>query len=758
MDQMVQVVQEWLNETYENSPGYEPVAEDGITGWGTIRALIRALQIEIGIAPDGNIGPATMSLCPTLSTASSEGNLVKIVQGSLFCKGYNPTGFTGTYGVNTRAAIMSLQSDAGLSNPDGITTPLIFKALLTMDSFVNLGDTRVRTIQQNLNRDYSHIYGTKIGLIPCDGLKSKMLITGLIYGLQVEEGNSAPDGIWGPNTFSLIPTLSVGSTRLKQIQILRYGLYINNFDPLHFTGIFDNPLKSVVMAFQTFCGLTADGIAGKQTFASLLISYGDKNRIGTACDCVTTITPERAQTLKNAGYLYIGRYIVGGDFKKIKPGELDTIFAAGLKVFPIHQTSGSSVNYFTPHQGAKDAVSAINAGSSYGFKRDTIIYFAVDFDCLDYQVTSNILPYFQALFNTMTASGSKYRIGIYGPRNACSRVSNAGYAVTSFVSDMSSGFSGNLGYPLPSNWAFDQITTITLGTNTGQIEIDKNIASGRDPGVSSVEAGNVVPFDPKQQNELCFSYFDTIYNLALEYTNNDVYGANQKVLQYIRTKQNYVGLIWDLVAGFLDEDFIALVDTTLGNPAVEKLYDLDSGIEVDIEHLCATANSYTYLTDNDYLVFFAGMIGDLICVAGESVERYLDGDYVSVYEAAKSLICTPIESGSQLSMPDFLADMDAYNIGKMMNDNSTLKFNDALRTYYSDINYYIDRYAKWTLQYGDLNHMESESHYLLTGSLPIDFALVRDEKFKPTFEVHDYSDAQAADVIRAYREAIEARI
>lgn len=81
-------------------------------------------------------------------------------------------------------------------------------------------------------------------------------------------------------------------------------------------------------------------------------------------------------------------------------------------------------------------------------------------------------------------------MGVYGPRNVCIQVSNQGLASTSFVSGMSTGFSGNLGYPLPSNWAFDQISTITVGSVDGKIEIDNNIKSDRDNGVSEVIVDN----------------------------------------------------------------------------------------------------------------------------------------------------------------------------------------------------------------------------------------------------------------------------
>ncbi|WP_080832312.1 glycoside hydrolase domain-containing protein [Cohnella massiliensis] len=755
MDEMVLAVQEWLNDTYETVSGFTPIDEDGITGWGTIRGLTMALQIELGISPvDGSFGPQTMNACPTLSTSSESGNLVKIVQGALFCKGYDPTGFTGTYGNGTKTAISNLQSDAGLSNPDGITTPMIFKALLSMDAFVNLGDANIRTIQQNLNDDYSHVYGPHLGLIPCDGLTSKNLIRALIYALQIETNNPAPDGVWGPQTLSLIPTVSQGSTRTKLVYLLQYGLYLNNFDPIVFNGIFDATVKQRVLAFQEFCKLTADGIAGKQTFASLFISYGDKNRPGTACDCVTTITPERARTLYNSGYRYVGRYLVG-DWKNIKPGELETIFAAGLRVFPIYQTSGNDVNYFTTFQGAKDAITATSAAMSYGFKTNTIIYFAVDFDCLDGQVTSHIIPYFRALNNTMQLGGGKYKIGIYGPRNVCSRVSDLGLAVTSFVSDMSSGFSGNLGYPLPFNWAIDQIATITIGSDAGQIEIDKNIYSGRDLCADSVEDESELPFDPELENQIFFGYIDEIYQLAINRTNGNVYDANQKVMQYIRKQQGYDEFIWTLAAGSIDNDFCDLVDATLGN-TVEKLYDPRSGVEIDCEHMLASCNAFTYTIGEPLINELTSMIGDLITLTGECAEAVRNGEYLNSYVAAKALIAHPVEGGSTLSLADFLADVDAWNLGKMMNDDINLPINQAIRTYYTNLNYYNKRHELYLERYGSLEQLEDHTQYLINDG-PLGYNIMRGQ-FIERFHVPNYSQSDGENIAQAFREYVEERL
>jgi hypothetical protein len=98
------------------------------------------------------------------------------------------------------------------------------------------------------------------------------------------------------------------------------------------------------------------------------------------------------------------------------------------------------------------------------------------------------LQYFQGINDRPI--GHPFRIGVYGTRNVCRQVAAAGYSCSSFVSDMSSGYSGNLGFALPTDWAFDQIVTKTVGTGAGAIQIDNNICyanyhaeSGRDQGV-----------------------------------------------------------------------------------------------------------------------------------------------------------------------------------------------------------------------------------------------------------------------------------
>ena len=491
-DQMIEITQRWLNDTYTGRHGYNTIVVDGKTGWTTIKALIRALQIEIGISePNGVFGPTTASLCPTLSINSDSTNIkiknqIFILQGALYCKGYNPGGFIGVFGPNTQKAIKRFQQDAGLLNKDGIVNALIFKALLNMDAFVNVGDPKIRIAQQGLNREYYKY----IGLIPCDGRYGRETNKALIYGLQVEEGITEPNGVFGPTTTALCPTIKYGDNN-NFVLLIKYALYCNKYDCGSFTSQYDINTQSTVLEFQKFVRLGADGIVSMQTWASLLISTGDKNRKGTSSDCSTTLTYEKALTLKKNGYDVVGRYL-GGNFT-LTASEMLDIFRAGLKIFLIFEIHGYRLEHFNRENGYDDAKIAFSYASTLGIPNETIIYFGVDFDALDHDVTNAIIPYFRGIKKFVEESRYRYQIGIYAPRNVCTRVSDLNLSCSSFVCDMSTGFSGNLGYPLPKDWAYDQISTVSLGQGASFIEIDNNISTEVNKGI--------------QNSDIKFSYF-----------------------------------------------------------------------------------------------------------------------------------------------------------------------------------------------------------------------------------------------------------
>ena len=526
-DPMVYYTQLWLNQTYGHISDFDQVPENGRTGWPTIYGLIEALQYEMGITSLAkSFGSATSAAYQNNILSRNDGvtdNKYAILQGALWCKGYNP-GYNysydsdiGTVSIDAvfdervERAVISLKEDAGLTNPDGVVTLNVMKALMSMDAFKLLssygGDPLVRSMQQKLNRKYE----AYIGLMPCDGVYGRNTNKAIIYALQAEEGMpvSVANGNFG-NTTKLccpqIPYVRNGSAARRypgtdaadyydssQIsaltELLKFALYVNGFPFESINGSFDAETQKNIVDFQKQFAIPETGKADLTTWLSLFISCGDKDRTAYGCDCATILTTEKAQTLYNNGYRYVGRYLTGtyngGISKALTNEEIQKIFDVGLRFFPIYQTSARQEQYFTTAQGTADAHSAIEAASNLGIPRGTTIYFAVDFDALDSQITASIIPYFQKVNEVI--SESVYNTGIYGTRNVCSRVSNAGYACYSFVGDMSTGFSGNLGFGMPENWAFDQFTTVSIGSGAGNIEIDKDGVSGRDQGVSYID-------------------------------------------------------------------------------------------------------------------------------------------------------------------------------------------------------------------------------------------------------------------------------
>ncbi|WP_458457740.1 glycoside hydrolase domain-containing protein [Pseudobutyrivibrio sp.] len=493
MDLMVKKTQEWLNTTYGNNPNFVKVTEDGITGNGTVKGLIRALQIELGVTVDGSLGTKTLEKFGTLTRgcnkiSESKRRQVFILQGGLYCKGYNPNGLDGGYGAGAEKAVRLLKTDAGLSNPNGNADAMFMKALLTTDGYVlaKNGDAGIRTIQQALNRNYSSL----IGLIPCDGRFVKQTLRSLIKGLQYEIKKEWPemviDGIWGSNTYIHCPVLRKGDAvkNKNYIYLLQYALYANGFPTGDFNGVFNDKVETAVKNFQKFSNINITGMVQKQTWASLMVSYGDKNRKGKACDCKTPITKATAISLKNDGREVVGRYIVGGVDKILTLDEERIIYNKELKIMPIYQTTNNSTSYFTKEQALKDASRAYINLCKLKFPNGTTFYVAVDYDVNEKEVANVIIPYFRTFWEQFRSLNNRnYKIGVYGPRYVCSELTRANLVTSSFVCDMSSGFAGNIGKPLPPNWAYDQISTVKIGKGAGLLEIDNNIMSGRDGGV-----------------------------------------------------------------------------------------------------------------------------------------------------------------------------------------------------------------------------------------------------------------------------------
>lgn len=125
----VKSVQNWLNANY-----YTQIAEDGIYGRLTKKALVVALQTELNrqfnadLIIDGIFGVNTKAKCVIVRKGNS-GNITKILQAALICNGYSTNGFDGIFGDGTEKAVKSYQLHHNLI-VDGIAGRNTFSSLL----------------------------------------------------------------------------------------------------------------------------------------------------------------------------------------------------------------------------------------------------------------------------------------------------------------------------------------------------------------------------------------------------------------------------------------------------------------------------------------------------------------------------------------------------------------------------------------------------------------------------------------------------
>ncbi|MEC4272476.1 N-acetylmuramoyl-L-alanine amidase [Adlercreutzia sp. R25] len=111
--------QRWLRVTYK----YD-CDDDNLFGPKTRKFAVMALQSELnsqfgkGLKVDGSFGGNTYVACISVRNGA-RGNITRILQGMLYCRGYNPKGFDGVFGSDTGKAVGAFQSSKGLT-PDKI--------------------------------------------------------------------------------------------------------------------------------------------------------------------------------------------------------------------------------------------------------------------------------------------------------------------------------------------------------------------------------------------------------------------------------------------------------------------------------------------------------------------------------------------------------------------------------------------------------------------------------------------------------------
>ncbi|MGG0412053.1 peptidoglycan-binding protein [Peribacillus simplex] len=128
------------------------------------------------------------------------------------------------------------------------------------------GNQTIKSIQRTLNSRYN-------AKIDVDGYYGPNTKKALIKGFQTELNKQYGakinvDGIWGFQTKAASPNVREGAEG-NITYILQAALYLEGHNPHGIDGIFGSGTEIAVKAFQRANGLSADGIAGENTFAKL---------------------------------------------------------------------------------------------------------------------------------------------------------------------------------------------------------------------------------------------------------------------------------------------------------------------------------------------------------------------------------------------------------------------------------------------------------------------------------------------------------
>lgn len=519
-----------------------------------------------------------------------------------------------------------------------------------------------------------------------------------MYALQYEMGlaDGIANGYFGPTTKSRLKSqgvVSLGSTDTTKnwVRLFQGALRFNDY-PAPFTGVFASDTKSATLSFQSYAELPQTGSGSYQTWASLLISTGDETRPGIASDMMTQLTSAHCSVLYQNGYRTVGRYLSVAS-KRYTQGELDRIFAAGLRTFPIMQESNTSVEDFTNEVGVDHGFQALRRLRQLGFKSGATVFFAVDFDALDEQITTSVIPYFQGIAGYLHSTSVNYQVGVYGTRNVCARVIEAGLATEAFIASMSWGWSGNLGFKLPPKWSYDQIEGVTLSGSTGDLEIDKNIQSSR---ANPVSGDGVLPTPLVIKPPLVDRQFDEDYFWYLteldvraehESGSQDEYTGDY-VLKYLQYRQTlYTGGPWlaytpDLEAAL--PEFSSLPFRAQRQRFEANVTSPASWIQPRLSHWAATLRGYRRwdVVPSDkstcWLPDVGGWAGDLLNAWNDYYLNQRTTNVGTIRQWFRGYVGSSV-SGGRYSADDLVADIDAYLCRSMDQPGLSRPISDYVR-------------------------------------------------------------------------------
>ena len=131
--------------------------------------------------------------------------------------------------------------------------------------------------------------------------------------------------------------------------------------------------------------------------------------------------------------------------KRLELPEAEALSANEMQIAVVFQQRQDRVADFSESKGFAAGRTAFrHAQHSIGQPTNSGIYFSVDFDASNSEITNNVIPYFQGVrraFTEESGGNPEYRVGVYGSGLVSSRLTNEGLIQLTWLA-MSRGFRG----------------------------------------------------------------------------------------------------------------------------------------------------------------------------------------------------------------------------------------------------------------------------------------------------------------------------
>lgn len=167
--------------------------------------------------------------------------------------------------------------------------------------------------------------------------------------------------------------------------------------------------------------------------------------------------------------------------KQLTPEEALALGNAGLRVGAVYQDRQNRPEDFSQSRGKA------RGHFAYRYARDTIlqpprsaVYFSVDFDASDAEITAAVIPFFKGIaqaFNEESGGASDYRIGVYGSGLVCRRLLDDGLAELTWLAG-SRGFRETRAFDEAGRWNLKQRAP---EIDLCGIEVDRNDSNPLNP-------------------------------------------------------------------------------------------------------------------------------------------------------------------------------------------------------------------------------------------------------------------------------------